>query len=73
MASREVTLKPVRKMEIYLLPHSHNDIGYTALQADVEKKQNSNIETGLRLAKATAGLPGRRALQMECRSALVRG
>jgi hypothetical protein len=44
-------------MEIYLLPHSHNDIGYTALQADVEKKQNSNIEAGLRLAKATAGYP----------------
>ena len=57
VASREVTLKPVRKMEIFLLPHSHNDIGYTALQADVEKKQNSNIETGLRLAKATADYP----------------
>ena len=57
VASREVTLKPVRKMEIFLLPHSHNDIGYTALQADVVKKQNSNIETGLRLAKATADYP----------------
>jgi hypothetical protein len=56
-ANREVTLKPVRRMEIYILPHSHNDIGYTALQADVEKKQNSNIETGLRLAKATADYP----------------
>jgi hypothetical protein len=57
VASREVTLKPVRKLQIFLLPHSHNDIGYTALQADVVKKQNSNIETGLRLAKATAGYP----------------
>ena len=57
VASREVTLKPVRRIDIYLLPHSHNDIGYTALQADVEKKQNSNIETGLRLAKETAGYP----------------
>ncbi len=55
--SREVTLKPVRQMEIFILPHSHNDIGYTALQADVEKKQDSNIETGLRLAKATANYP----------------
>jgi hypothetical protein len=44
-------------MEIYILPHSHNDIGYTALQADVVKKQNSNIESGLRLAKATADYP----------------
>jgi hypothetical protein len=57
VASREVTLKPVRKLEIFILPHSHNDIGYTALQAEVEKKQNSNIEAGLRLAKATAGYP----------------
>ncbi len=57
VASRAVTLKPVRKMEIFILPHSHNDIGYTELQADVEKKQDSNIETGLRLAKATANYP----------------
>jgi len=57
VASREVTLKPVRRMEIFLLPHSHNDIGYTALQADVAKKQNSNIATGLRLAQATADNP----------------
>src|ERR1017187_9981166 len=56
-ANREGKLKPARRMEIYILPHSHNDIGYTALQADVEKKQNSNIETGLRLAKATADYP----------------
>jgi alpha-mannosidase len=57
VASQQVTLKPVRQMEIFILPHSHNDIGYTALQADVVKKQDSNIETGLRLAKATADYP----------------
>ncbi|MCX6928922.1 MAG: discoidin domain-containing protein [Verrucomicrobia bacterium] len=57
VASREVTLKPVRKMVVFLLPHSHNDIGYTALQAEVEQKQNSNIETGLRLAQAMANYP----------------
>ena len=57
LASSTNLLTPVRPWEIYLLPHSHVDIGYTALQADVEKKQNSNIETGLRLAKETADYP----------------
>jgi len=47
----------VRKLDIYLLPHSHVDIGYTALQSDVVQKQNENIETGLRLAQATADYP----------------
>jgi len=55
--SAVASLKPVRKMEIFILPHSHNDIGYTALQADVVQKQNSNIETGLRLAGNTADYP----------------
>jgi hypothetical protein len=57
VATQEVTLKPVRHTEIFILPHSHNDIGYTALQADVVKKQNSNLEIALRLAKATADYP----------------
>jgi len=57
VATSETTLNPVRKLEVFILPHSHNDIGYTELQAEVEKKQNSNIETGLRLAKATASYP----------------
>jgi hypothetical protein len=57
VASQTITQKPVRKLQIFLLPHSHVDIGYTALQADVEKKQNSNIETGIRLAQATGDYP----------------
>jgi hypothetical protein len=52
-----VRLDPVRPWQIFLLPHSHVDIGFTALQADVEKKQNANIETGLRLARQTAEYP----------------
>ena len=56
-SSLALTQMPVRPMQIFLLPHSHVDIGYTALQADVEKKQNSNIETGLRLATNTADYP----------------
>src|SRR5205823_1673205 len=57
VVNQAVHLNPVRPMQIFLLPHSHVDIGYTALQADVEKKQNSNIETGLTLARATTNYP----------------
>jgi alpha-mannosidase len=56
-ASREVTLKPVRKWQVFILPHSHVDIGYTALQTEVVTQQNANIEAGLRLAEATANYP----------------
>ena len=39
LARQTVTLKPVRKWVVYLLPHSHVDIGYTHVQTDVEKAQ----------------------------------
>lgn len=57
VASRNFTREPVRQLDIYLLPHSHVDIGYTALQADVEKKQNENIEIALRLIRETRDYP----------------
>jgi hypothetical protein len=57
VATRMVTVRAVRPMEIYIIPHSHVDIGYTAVQPDVEKKQNENLETALRLAAATRHYP----------------
>ncbi len=54
---REIALAPVRQSVIYILPHSHVDIGYTELQTAVEKKQMSNIARGIELARATAGNP----------------
>ncbi|HEV7776478.1 MAG TPA: glycosyl hydrolase-related protein [Luteibacter sp.] len=52
-----VDLRPVRKMLVYILPHSHHDLGYTDLQADVEEKQMRNIASGIALARKTAGYP----------------
>ncbi len=52
-----VDRKPVRKLLIYVLPHSHHDLGYTALQADVEEKQIKNILQGIELARKTASYP----------------
>ena len=53
----EIVRQPVRPWTVYLLPHSHSDIGYTALQPDVERKQISNLKTAMRLARETAGYP----------------
>ena len=52
-----ITLAPVPKMTIYVLPHSHNDIGYTEIQPAVEKKQINNLLTGIEYAKRTKNYP----------------
>jgi alpha-mannosidase len=57
LASREVTLKPVKKLTVYVLPHSHTDIGYTEIQTDIEKKQVQNLIDGMAAAKRTAEYP----------------
>jgi len=54
---REAVLGPVRKWEVYLLPHSHVDIGYTHLQTEVEQMQCGFIEQSIALARETATNP----------------
>ena len=52
---------PVRQFTVYLLPHSHHDLGYTALQPEIQAKQMSNLVTAVALAKATqTNAPGAR-------------
>lgn len=57
IASQTVDLTPVRDWVVYILPHSHVDIGYTALQSDVERRQMEHIDTALALSRHTAGYP----------------
>ncbi len=57
LASRVVVLQPVRRMTVYILPHSHTDIGYTEIQTDIEKKQVENLRKGMEYARRTAGYP----------------
>ncbi len=57
LAEQKLTLKPVRKWVVYLLPHSHVDIGYTHVQTDVEKAQWKYLETGIDIARKTANYP----------------
>lgn len=52
-----VQVHPVRKMQVYILPHSHHDLGYTELQSDVEERQMRNITLGIDLARKTAAYP----------------
>lgn len=52
-----VTLKPVRNYEVYFLPHSHVDIGFTHTQDDVEKLQWRNFDLGIELAEKTKDYP----------------
>jgi hypothetical protein len=57
LATRAVTLNPPRLREIWVLPHSHVDIGYTHLQDEVIDIQIANLLQGIELARASAGNP----------------
>jgi hypothetical protein len=56
-ASAIITQAPARKMTIYILPHSHTDIGYTEIQSAVEAKQVKNVLDGINAARKTADYP----------------
>ncbi|MEI6605596.1 MAG: glycosyl hydrolase-related protein [Verrucomicrobiota bacterium] len=53
----KLTLKPVPQLTVYLLPHSHTDIGYTEIQTAIETKQVQNLVAGIAAAKRTANYP----------------
>ncbi len=57
LATREVVLRPVRHWVVYLLPHSHVDIGYTHVQTDVERAQWKYLEMAIETAQRTASYP----------------
>jgi alpha-mannosidase len=55
--SAVVKLKPVRKVLVYMLPHSHHDLGYTDIQAHIEEKQMHNLTLAIDLARKTSDYP----------------
>jgi hypothetical protein len=57
LARRDVEIPPFRELTIYILPHSHVDIGYTEIQTDIEEKQVNNLLAGMELAERTASNP----------------
>lgn len=46
-----------RDLEIWLVPHSHTDIGYTDLQPEVERKHWRSLDVALDLAARTREYP----------------
>lgn len=50
---RAMEILPVIERDIYILPYSHNDIGYTDLQKNIEKKQWQNLDQALDLIGKT--------------------
>lgn len=52
-----VKLKPVDNREIWIIHHSHNDIGYTDLQPNILALQIRNIREAMQLIKKTASYP----------------
>jgi hypothetical protein len=57
LTSEVVQVKPVRKLMVYILPHSHTDIGYTEIQTAIEDKQVNNLIQGIEYAEKTANYP----------------
>jgi len=57
IGKKTLTIKPVRKWEVYLLHHSHVDIGYTHVQTEVERKHWQYFKQVIDLAGKTADYP----------------
>jgi len=57
IGEQTVTIKPIRKWEVYLLHHSHVDIGYTHVQTEVVRKHWGYFEQVIELARKTADYP----------------
>jgi alpha-mannosidase len=52
-----LTIKSIRKWEVYLLHHSHVDIGYTHVQTEVEQRHWQYYKQVIDLARKTADYP----------------
>jgi len=52
-----LTLVPPKIREIWVLPHSHVDVGYTHRQDEIVRIQIENLEKGMKLAASSATNP----------------
>lgn len=54
---RTLPIEPVRKWKVYMLPHSHVDIGYTRVQTEVEQLHWKYLEQAMELSERSADYP----------------
>ncbi|MGO8675248.1 MAG: polysaccharide lyase family protein [Limisphaerales bacterium] len=57
VARKDVELEPVRQWAVYILMHSHVDIGYTDIQPHIAAKQAHNVTRALELIPKTKDYP----------------
>jgi len=57
ISKKGIAINPVRKWEIYLLHHSHVDIGYTHVQTEVTQMHWDYFEEVIELARKSADYP----------------
>jgi len=55
--SSPVTIRPARRMTLYIAPSVHTDIGYTHLQQDVYEVQAKVLDDAVRFCQETAAYP----------------
>ncbi len=57
IGKKTLSIAPIRKWEVYLLHHSHVDIGYTHVQTEVLQKHFGYFEQVIELARKSADYP----------------
>jgi len=57
VAEHQATIVPVRPWVVYVLHHTHLDIGYTHVQSEVLERQIAHIRRALELIRRTADYP----------------
>ena len=57
LVQRVLRVPAFRRLTLYVVPHSHLDIGFTESQTAIEEKQLHNLRAGLAEARRTAEYP----------------
>ncbi len=52
-----LVVEPLHRRQMYLLPYSHTDIGYTDVQSKILRKQQDNLDQALQLIHRTGEYP----------------